>query len=193
MNIFVLDKNPQTCSIYHVDKHVVKMILETTQLLNNALIRHFPGYEPVYKKTHFNHPCSMFAAGNMQGMDRQCKIGLERNQQMRDTLRKRLDENNRNVVIFLQENGFPPEMPLKKKYLVSGGLTSFPSKTDSGGNRGRAGRAKSRRCSALGTPQAQREAQREKAAAMEAKYKLEKEEKAAEVAAAEAAASVAAE
>jgi hypothetical protein len=29
MNIFVLDTDPKTCAVYHNDKHVIKMILET--------------------------------------------------------------------------------------------------------------------------------------------------------------------
>jgi hypothetical protein len=29
MNIFVLDTDPKKCAVYHNDKHVVKMILET--------------------------------------------------------------------------------------------------------------------------------------------------------------------
>ena len=33
MNIFYLDSNPQKCAEYHCDKHVVKMILESAQLL----------------------------------------------------------------------------------------------------------------------------------------------------------------
>ena len=33
MNIFFLDENPTLSAQYHVDKHVVKMILETAQLL----------------------------------------------------------------------------------------------------------------------------------------------------------------
>ena len=33
MNIFVLDENPQIAAQMHNDKHVVKMILETAQLL----------------------------------------------------------------------------------------------------------------------------------------------------------------
>lgn len=36
MNIFVLDKNPQVAARYHADKHVVKMILESTQMLATA-------------------------------------------------------------------------------------------------------------------------------------------------------------
>jgi len=29
MNIFVLDEDPKKCAVYHNDKHVVKMVLET--------------------------------------------------------------------------------------------------------------------------------------------------------------------
>ena len=36
MNIFYLDNDPKTCAIEHVDKHVVKMILEYGQLLSTA-------------------------------------------------------------------------------------------------------------------------------------------------------------
>ena len=33
MNIFILDDNPRACAEYHLDKHVVKMPLETAQLI----------------------------------------------------------------------------------------------------------------------------------------------------------------
>ena len=36
MNIFYLHKDPQTCAQQHVDKHVVKMIVEYGQLLSTA-------------------------------------------------------------------------------------------------------------------------------------------------------------
>lgn len=36
MNIFYLHNNPKTCAQHHVDKHVVKMILEYAQLMSTA-------------------------------------------------------------------------------------------------------------------------------------------------------------
>ena len=36
MNIFVLDNDPIECAKLHVDKHVVKMILEHAQLMCTA-------------------------------------------------------------------------------------------------------------------------------------------------------------
>ena len=36
MNIFFLDKDPRECARQHCDKHVVKMVIETAQLLSTA-------------------------------------------------------------------------------------------------------------------------------------------------------------
>ena len=59
MNIFYLDEDPRQCAEWMVDKHVVKMILETAQLLSTAH-RELDGDENVdpdlYRKTHKNHP-----------------------------------------------------------------------------------------------------------------------------------------
>lgn len=56
MNIFYLDPDPRICAEYHCDKHVVKMILESCQMLSNAL----PEDEAPYRRTHYNHPCSVW-------------------------------------------------------------------------------------------------------------------------------------
>ena len=58
MNIFFLHKNPKKCAKYYVDQHVVKMILETAQLLCTA-IWSCGGTAP-YKSTHANHPCAVW-------------------------------------------------------------------------------------------------------------------------------------
>ena len=61
MNIFVLDEDPAIAASLHCDVHVVKMILETTQIL--CTVRHLSG-NPVpdgYKPTHANHPCTKWA------------------------------------------------------------------------------------------------------------------------------------
>lgn len=59
MNIFILDGNPRLAAEYHCDKHVVKMILESAQLLSTAHSIHGTPVSPsLYKPTHINHPCS---------------------------------------------------------------------------------------------------------------------------------------
>jgi len=77
LNIFVLDRDTKLCAQYHNDKHTVKMILETTQLLNNALIKNVPGYDPVYRKTHFNHPCSIWTSKNITNFKWLLSLGIE--------------------------------------------------------------------------------------------------------------------
>ena len=62
MNIFVLSLCPYLCAKYHNDKHVVKMILEYAQLLCTA--HHICDDNPnekLYKMTHKNHPCAIWA------------------------------------------------------------------------------------------------------------------------------------
>lgn len=58
MNIFVLDKNITKCAQFHCDKHVSKMILESTQMLCTTLNKR--GIETPYKSTHINHPCVLW-------------------------------------------------------------------------------------------------------------------------------------
>lgn len=70
MNIFYLSKNTRKCARAHCDKHVVKMILEYTQLLFSLYHdtvsetcpadKLFEGCPKVYKNTHKNHPCAVW-------------------------------------------------------------------------------------------------------------------------------------
>jgi hypothetical protein len=77
VNIFVINSDITKCAQEHVDKHVVKMILETTQLLNNALIKNIESYERVYRLTHKNHPCSLWAAESYSNFEWLNNLGLE--------------------------------------------------------------------------------------------------------------------
>lgn len=59
MNVFVLDTDPIVAAQMMCDKHVVKMILETAQIL--ASVNHTNGNPVTYKQTHKNHPCTIWA------------------------------------------------------------------------------------------------------------------------------------
>jgi hypothetical protein len=59
MNIFVTSNCPKKCAEYLDNKRVVKMVLETAQLLSTALAVH-NGPNP-YKATHKNHPAAVWA------------------------------------------------------------------------------------------------------------------------------------
>lgn len=66
MNIFVLDNSPKSAAEYHCDKHVVKMILETAQLLSTAHHVTGSGSDSLYKPTHKNHPCALWVRESRQ-------------------------------------------------------------------------------------------------------------------------------
>lgn len=78
MNIFVLDEDVKKCAVYHNDKHVVKMILETAQLLCGVHHMTNSSTEQVpYRLSHKNHPCSIWARENMSNYLWLCELGLE--------------------------------------------------------------------------------------------------------------------
>ena len=78
MNIFFLDENPTLSAQYHVDKHVVKMILETAQLLCG--VHHMTDQvtdQVPYKLSHKNHPCSIWCRESLSNYLYLCELGLE--------------------------------------------------------------------------------------------------------------------
>lgn len=86
MNIFFLDRDPRLAAEQHCDKHVVKMILESAQLLSTAH-RIVDGQSFIstsksgrkakrwwldssrdsilYQANHVNHPCSIWVRSNI--------------------------------------------------------------------------------------------------------------------------------
>ena len=69
MNIFYLDKDPVKAAQIQYNKHVVKMILESAQMLCTAH-HHYAeelGYDNSYipyKKAHYNHPSTIWCRQN---------------------------------------------------------------------------------------------------------------------------------
>jgi len=60
VNIFVLDYDPILAARMHCDKHCVKMVLESCQILSTVVYDQL-GHAP-YKPTHRSHPCVLWAA-----------------------------------------------------------------------------------------------------------------------------------
>lgn len=76
MNIFVLSKDPKQAAKWHVDKHIVKMPLETAQIL--CTVRRQYGDQNVpYKSTHEHHPCCKWAAESAENYVWLCILGIE--------------------------------------------------------------------------------------------------------------------
>lgn len=97
MNIFYLDHNLEKSAQYHIDKHIVKMPLEATQLLTTTVwVDRFIGFTPRklnseelsiireekskqpsieertftrYLPTHPNHPCAIWARSSMDNFE----------------------------------------------------------------------------------------------------------------------------
>lgn len=63
MNIFVLDTDIRACARYHADSHVVKMILESAQMLCTVLFEN--SMEAPYRPTHRRHPCTLWAGRSL--------------------------------------------------------------------------------------------------------------------------------
>lgn len=66
MNLFVTSNCPEKCAEYIDDKRVVKMVLETAQLLSTAARICGSDDNRIYKATHVNHPCSMWVRETKQ-------------------------------------------------------------------------------------------------------------------------------
>ena len=84
MNIFFLSVCVKRCASCHFNKHVVKMIIELTQLLSiawhildeeSAKKHHENGL--IYKKTHQNHPCAIWTRLHINNYAYVAKLGLE--------------------------------------------------------------------------------------------------------------------
>ena len=59
MNIFALSCDPVEAARWHCDRHIVKMPLESAQILSTVVWG--LGSEARYKPTHKNHPCTLWA------------------------------------------------------------------------------------------------------------------------------------
>lgn len=116
MNIFVLAENPKIAATYHCDKHVVKMIVETAQLLCNVHHYYDNSLSNLYKKTHINNPCSIWVRSSSDNYKWLSELGLS----LCDEYTKRYDKVHKTTELlkFLANN-----IPLKSNSL---GITRFP-------------------------------------------------------------------
>ena len=112
MNIFILDKNIKTCARYHADQHVIKMILEGTQMLCTVLNQN--GIEAPYRSTHLKHPCTLWAGKSLSNWLWLQKLTLQLNQEFHYRFDRETDHRSAEVAKRL------PTPPLQDL-----GLTEF--------------------------------------------------------------------
>ena len=79
MNIFFLSWNPKEAARLHCDKHVVKMIIESAQLLYSSHWILNPEHLPsnAYKLAHKNHPCSIWVRQSLSNYLWLCLLAWE--------------------------------------------------------------------------------------------------------------------
>lgn len=77
MNIFILDLNQEQNVKYYVDKHVVKMPLETCQMLSTVYSFTNQAELAPYKINHANHPCSKWTRESLSNWLWLRNLGLE--------------------------------------------------------------------------------------------------------------------
>jgi len=66
MNIFAIDEDPKISAQQLVDCHVIKMLLESAQMIST--VANARGYVGPYKSTHKNHPCTVWAGSDPSNM-----------------------------------------------------------------------------------------------------------------------------
>ena len=79
MNIFVLSLDPKEAAEQHCDKHVIKMILETAQVLYTAWHTRSelpPSALKPYRMTHANHPTALWVRENETNYTYACYYGI---------------------------------------------------------------------------------------------------------------------
>lgn len=116
MNVFVLDMDLLKCAEYHTDKHVVKMITETVQLLSSAYYSTNEEEVAPYKISHYNHPWARWARTTVSNRWWLSCLGIA----LYGEYKYRYgDKHHRGGDLIIYMRQFPPA-------LSEGGLTQMP-------------------------------------------------------------------
>ncbi|MFT5721599.1 MAG: hypothetical protein ACI9W6_001915 [Motiliproteus sp.] len=113
MNIFILDNDIEKCAQYHCDQHVIKMILESVQLLCTALNK--KGFGTPYKSTHSNHPCVLWVEESYDNYLWLRDLAFALNEEYKYRYDKLFDHKSIAVLTEISTYSF-----------ASSGLTTFP-------------------------------------------------------------------
>ena len=105
MNIFILDTDIHRCARYHCDKHIVKMILESTQIMCTALNK--KGFTTPYKSTHLKHPCVLWVEQSYDNFTWLKRLALALNQEYRYRYEKQSD--HKSIAVLEAIAGYPYE------------------------------------------------------------------------------------
>jgi hypothetical protein len=115
MNIFVLSTDPEQAARMQCDKHVVKMPLENAQMLCSAAHK-VHGHPVVYRPTHPNHPCTLWAAETTSNYE----WFIEYSYALFDEYTKRYGRKHKSSLV-----AFPAAEAILRDNIPSGPLTPF--------------------------------------------------------------------
>jgi len=79
LNIFILDKNPIKSVQYHTNKHIVKMVTETAQLISYVYHIKQEKVKPFLhklRKSHIKHPCTIWTMQSINNFIWLCSFGI---------------------------------------------------------------------------------------------------------------------
>jgi hypothetical protein len=117
MNIFYLSSNPEEAAKMACDKHIIKMILESTQLLYTAQGLAFVNkldtnpYTP-YKPAFKNHPCAIWTRESLLHYQWLCDLALAYCGEYRFRYGENKEHSCEKHLLWLRQN--PPEMDNKE-------------------------------------------------------------------------------
>jgi len=83
MNIFGVDNDTTTCATYHTDRHIVKMPLETAQMISFVYYDKELWEAPIPQllmgnsNSHDKHPCSLWIRENISNFIWSCEFGIK--------------------------------------------------------------------------------------------------------------------
>ncbi|MDD1782885.1 pyrimidine dimer DNA glycosylase/endonuclease V [Enterovibrio sp. ZSDZ35] len=105
MNIFVLDHDIEKCAQFHCDQHVVKMILESVQILCTALNK--KGFDTPYKSTHIKHPCVLWVEESYDNFLWLTSLTVALNDEYRWRYDKAVDHKSMSILPEISELTYP--------------------------------------------------------------------------------------
>lgn len=105
MNIFALDEYPKTAARWHVDKHIVKMILESAQIL--CTVNYANGLSTPYNATHKNHPCVKWAGASLHNWVWLKQLAKYLNDEFRYRFNKDVNHKSWDVIESLEIPNLP--------------------------------------------------------------------------------------
>jgi hypothetical protein len=100
MNIFVLDRDVRKCARFHADQHVVKMTLESAQIL--CTVVNLNGGTSPYRSTHSRHPCTLWAGHSLTNWLWLRRLALALNEEYLYRFRAPADHKSGRVVRDLE-------------------------------------------------------------------------------------------